>query len=91
MDNLDKPLFSLTVAEFEALLQKNASAVMPVQVQKDEPRLVYGLRGLRQLLNVSHTTAQKMKDSEALKGCFSQAGKKLIFDADMVLERLRRV
>lgn len=55
-----------------------------------QPRLVYGLRGLRELLGCSHTTANKIKHDPRLKGCYSQAGKKLVFDADKVLKALGR-
>jgi hypothetical protein len=53
-----------------------------------QKRYVYGLSGLRQLVGCSHVTAQRIKDSGKIKGCFSQVGRKLIFDADAVLTKL---
>lgn len=46
---------------------------------------VYGLRGIRQLFNVSHPTAQKLKDG-IIKDAISQHGRKIIVDADLAME-----
>lgn len=67
----------------------------PQQSVKTDPtdsskRYVYGLAGLRQLVGCSHVTAQRIKDSGKIKGCFSQVGRKLIFDADAVLTKLAK-
>lgn len=85
----------MTGAEFLEL-QKYAVPTVPTvptvkEVQSNSsPALVYGLRGLRELLNVSHVTACRIKQSEALKGTFSQAGRKIVFDRDAVLKALGR-
>lgn len=55
-----------------------------------ERRYVHGLSGLCKLLNCCHTTAQSLKNSGVLKGCYSQVGRKLVFDADAVLEALKK-
>ena len=71
-------------------VQRMALPAKIESVEAIQPRLVYGLRGLRELLGCSHTTANKIKHDPRLKGCFSQVGKKIVFDADMVLKALGR-
>ena len=48
------------------------------------------LRGLCELLGCSRTTANKIKHDPRLRGCYSQAGKKIVFDAEKVLKALGR-
>ena len=48
-------------------------------------RYVYGLRGIRELFNVSHATAQKYKDG-IIKDAVFQSGRKIVVDADKALE-----
>lgn len=86
---LKKPVWQMNGEEL-LTLQKLA---IPAIVENDgasNPQLVYGLRGLRELLGCSHTTANKIKHDPRLKGCYSQAGKKIVFDADKVLKALGR-
>ena len=52
--------------------------------------LKFGLRGLCELLGCSRTTANKIKHDPRLRGCYSQAGKKIVFDAEKVLKALGR-
>ncbi len=71
----------LTVAEFQALLAGNQS----VEAVKPQKTYVYGLRGIRQLFNVCHATAQKYKDT-FLRPAISQNGRKIIVDVDHALQ-----
>ena len=48
-------------------------------------RLVYGLRGIRELFNVSHKTAYEWK-STWLAPAVMQNGRKIVTDADYVLK-----
>lgn len=48
-------------------------------------RYVYGLRGIRDLFNVSHTTAQRYKNT-FLAPAITQRGKKIVVDADRAME-----
>lgn len=48
-------------------------------------RYVYGLRGIRDLFNVSHTTAQRYKNT-FLAPAITQRGKKIVVDADKAME-----
>ena len=48
-------------------------------------RYVYGLKGIQELFNVSHGTAQKYKDG-ILKDAVFQSGRKIVVDADKAME-----
>lgn len=86
----EKPLWQITVAEFMELLQPAEVKQSLFDTTNSEKRYVYGLSGLRQLIGCSHVTAQKIKDSGKINGCFSQVGRKLVFDADAVLNALKK-
>ena len=78
------PLSFLTVGQFMELLNAGKQN-KPVKVQKSEKRYIYGLRGIRQLFNVSHATAQRYKDT-IIKDAVLQQGRKIIVDADKAME-----
>ena len=48
-------------------------------------RFVYGLRGIRDLFNVSHPTAQRYKNT-FLAPAIMQRGRKIVVDADMAIQ-----
>ena len=48
-------------------------------------RYVYGLRGIQELFNVSHLTAQRYKDG-IIKDAVYQSGRKIVVDADKAIE-----
>lgn len=85
-----KPLWQMTGAEFLKLLQPPGTKKTVLDTTSDGKRYVYGLSGLRQLIGCSHVTAQRVKDSGKITGCFSQVGRKLIFDADAVINALKK-
>ena len=78
------PLSFLTVGQFMELLNTGKQNE-PVAVQESEKRYIYGLRGIRQLFNVSHATAQRYKDT-IIKDAVLQQGRKIIVDADKAME-----
>lgn len=82
---------NLTIDDFRQVLTETlASFHTP---GKDEPqpqgRYVYGLRGIQDLFNVSHKTAQSYKDG-ILKPAIYQYGRKIVVDADKALELFRQ-
>ena len=88
MYNLNTPIWQLTVGEFMELQER---AMKPLREQKDETKqgkknLVYGIKGLAELLDCSPTTAHRIKNSGVIDKAISQFGRKLIIDADMVLK-----
>ena len=82
--NNETPLSFLTVGQFMELLNTGKQPET-VTIQDNSKHLVYGLRGIRQLLNCSHATAQRYKDT-ILKDAVSQNGRKIIVDVDRALE-----
>ena len=48
-------------------------------------RYVYGLKGIQELFNVSHGTAQRYKDG-IIKDAVFQSGRKIVVDADKAME-----
>lgn len=48
-------------------------------------RLVYGIKGIQELFNVSHPTAQRYKDG-IIKDAVFQSGRKIVVDVDKALE-----
>ena len=78
------PLSFLTVGQFMELLNTGKQNE-PVRIQESEKRYIYGLRGIRQLFNVSHATAQRYKDT-IIKDAVFQQGRKIIVDADKAME-----
>lgn len=78
------PLSFLTVGQFMELLNTGKQNE-PVRIQESTKRYVYGLRGIRQLFNVSHATAQRYKDT-IIKDAVLQQGRKIIIDADKAME-----
>lgn len=81
--NTDTPLFMLTVSQFEALLSSF--------LKKEEPsapappkRYVYGLKGICELFNCAHSTAQHLKDN-VITAAVSQNGRKIVVDAELAV------
>ena len=84
------PLYSLSVEEFTELLDERIKAAISNEtvstaVAKPTGRLVYGLRGIRELFGVSHLTAQRYKDG-IIKEAVRQNGRKIVVDADLALK-----
>jgi hypothetical protein len=48
-------------------------------------RFVYGLRGIRELFNVSHPTAQQYKNT-FLRPAITQRGRKIMVDVEKAIE-----
>lgn len=48
-------------------------------------RYVYGIRGIQDLFNVSHVTAQKYKDG-ILRDAIYQSGRKIVVDVEKAME-----
>lgn len=78
----------MTSEQLDELVNRIAQAVAQPQAptpHKGDTRYVYGLRGISDLFNVSHTTAQQYKNS-FLAPAVSQRGRKIIVNADMALQ-----
>lgn len=81
--NEDTPIALLTVGQLRELMSFDRQ---PETVAiSNEKRLVYGLRGIRTLFNVSHATAYRYKET-ILKDAVSQQGRKIVVDVDKALQ-----
>jgi len=88
-----RPVISLSGEQhsavlMEAFLEAHREANQ-TEIKANETKLIYGLAGLRRLLNCSQVTAQRIKNSGKLKGCFYQSGRKIVFDEAKVLTALK--
>lgn len=82
--NKETPIAMLTVGQLMELLNSEKKQET-VSTPEQSKRLVYGLRGIRNLFGVSHATAQRYKDT-IIKDAVSQNGRIIVVDADKALE-----
>ena len=82
----DTPIAALTVSQFLELLEKRRSPEPTPATTVDYTQgYVHGLKGIRELFGVSHTTAQRYKDT-FLKPAVKQSGRVIITDVAKALE-----
>lgn len=80
------PVGALTVDQLMNVIRNgNSQFEAPAKPQEKEKRFVYGLKGIRNLFNVSHSTAHRYKET-FLKPAIKQVGRKIIVDADKAIE-----
>lgn len=79
----------MTIGEFlemfEEHLRTTNTKPMPVQTGVAQKHLVYGLRGIQELLGCSYKSAQYYKD-HVIREAVSQNGRKIVVNADKALE-----
>ena len=99
MTDRDTFVVQLTVGELIEILKENFPILSSSQVTSPIPakdnsrsdgstfsgRLVYGLRGIQELFNVSHKKAQELKDT-LLAPAVMQNGRKIVTDVDYALK-----
>ena len=79
----NRPLFQLTVYEFENLFIRKTTEATPEPIQVLPVRKkINGIRGLGDYLEVSLPTAQKLKNEKLFP--FYQSGNKVYFYSDEV-------
>lgn len=79
------PIVMLTVGQLKELIRKEIAQVEVKSESINEKKYAYGLRGIREEFNVSHSTAQKYKDG-ILKDAVLQNGRKIILDIEKARE-----
>jgi hypothetical protein len=84
------PLYTLTIGEFVQLLDECYSGAMTRNSATGsrstaKGRLTYGLRGIQELFNCSHKTAQRLKNT-VIRDAVMQNGRKIVVDVDRALE-----
>jgi len=80
----ETPIAFLTVGQLLELLDMERKK-QPVAGPKETKKLVYGLRGIRNLFGVSHATAYRYKET-IINEAVSQQGRKIVVDVDKALE-----
>lgn len=83
----DTRLMDLTVGELKELFENlvpKISPVVPTQ-SKSEKRLVYGLKGIKELFHVPDSTVRKLKNGP-IKRAVSQSDRTIVVDAEMALK-----
>lgn len=81
--NDSTPIAMLTVRDLREILTVKNQSMEP---QKPEPpKYVYGLKGIRDLFNVSHVTAHRYKET-FLKPSVTQNGRKILVDVEKALQ-----
>ena len=86
----ETPMVMLTLGQFKgeikALLTSQTTPIeSSTSFQFEEHNSIYGLRGIRILFNVCHSTAQRYKDT-FLKPAVIQKGRKLILDKQKAID-----
>ena len=78
------PLCMLTLGQLLAAIAERQHPSQP----EGNKNYVYGLRGIQDLFNVSHKTAQQYKNTWLAPACM-QSGRKIVVDADKAMELFR--
>ena len=93
-NNLNDPLFSLSIQEFVNILESTLrkQSEQPQENTKDftDKRYVYGIAGIASLFNCCRTTASRILSSGKIDAAVSRWGQKIIIDADMAIELNRQ-
>lgn len=76
-------IIDLTIGQFEDWIR--SKGFVPRADAERTKRYVYGIAGIMDLLNVSESTAHRLKKT-ILAPAVSQQGRKIIVDADKALE-----
>lgn len=89
MANIDnRPLFSLTVSEFQEMLSGGSNKQEVPQAQDEQ--FVYGYAGGAKLFNCSKPTFYRILKSGRIAPAVKQIGKKIIIDKMMALELISK-
>jgi len=79
----DTPVTFLTVRELREVLRQETKE--ETKDTAELPRYVYGIKGIRQLFNVSHDTACKYKNT-IIKDAVYQQGRVIVTDTAKALD-----
>lgn len=79
------PIAALTVRQFSDLLRKQVPTQQASAKLPENHKYVFGLSGIRQLFNVSHSTAHRYKET-ILKDACKQQGRKILVDVEKAME-----
>lgn len=88
MEELNKPLWQLTIGEFVEILDSKIPTLKPEEKEEDiqNRNYVYGLAGLAKILGCSKNHASKLKSSGMFDEAIIQNGRKIIIDPEKALK-----
>lgn len=88
MENLNKPLWQLTIGELVDILDSRQPKTEKEIEKTDESKTkyVYGLSGLASILGCSKNHAGKLKSTGVFDDAIIQNGRKIIIDSEKALE-----
>lgn len=87
MISKDTPIWQLTLGQLLEALEANTSQGVPaVDHATDQPRYVYGYKGIASIFGCSVPTAARIKMSGKIDRAIKQVGRKIIVDVDLALE-----
>lgn len=92
---LEKPIWQMTGEEFLVLLQESPTSDQESNIDSrsnyhEDPKYVYGIRGIANLLNCSISTANRIKQRGVIDQAIIQQGRTIIVDAEKALDLLRK-
>lgn len=82
----DTPVAMMTIGQLASYLGLNGAREQKETSNTGSSKsYVYGLRGIQNLFNVSHTTAQMYKDG-ILREAVYQSGRKIVVDVEKAID-----
>lgn len=92
MTHPDTRIIDLTVAQLAEVIDRAVEESLSRRTPSTDnrPRLVYGIKGIAQLLGISERQARYVKASGTISRAIRQQGRTIVTDADLALELFGR-
>lgn len=91
MTHPDTRIIDLTVAQLSEVIDRAVEeSLKRRQQQNTQRRLVYGIKGIAELLGVSERQARYIKASGQINRAIRQQGRTIVTDADLALQLFGR-
>lgn len=91
MTHPDTRIIDLTVAQLAEVIDRAVEeSLKRRQQQNTQRRLVYGIKGIAELLGVSERQARYIKASGQINRAIRQQGRTIVTDADLALQLFGR-
>lgn len=81
----ENPIFSMTETQLRQIIKEVVNESLGVDEKKPAKRYAYGIKGIRNIFNVSHATACRYKEN-IIKDAVSQVGRVIVTDVDKAIE-----
>ena len=92
MTHPDTRIIDLTVAQLAEVIDRAVEESLSRRTPSTDnrPRLVYGIKGIAQLLGISERQARYVTASGTISRAIRQQGRTIVTDADLALELFGR-